>query len=177
MASVKTYLKRRKLDSELGEEIDFVFFSIETKSKKNMSSQQITLAGYAKHILKTVKKMPDPVRDAERFSQLHSWYKHLLEFEKMYPILMEGEEYRYDFDTSYEDKDQSNYHWRFILESNLNYYFLNLESVKKPKPIPEDIVEYMKKFPIYILIIIWGPKKVNFKSLFVNTWPRSFGMV
>jgi len=92
---------------------------------------------------------PDPTKDAERFSNLHSWYKHLGSFQKAYPILMKGEEPQNNFAPSYLNLDQENYHWRFILDYNLEGYGLDYGNVQLNE-IPNDVMNFAKRFPIYI---------------------------
>src|SRR5437867_4186698 len=98
------------------------------------------LQDYASYIVKNNSKMPDPKKDAERFSNLHSWYKYLYNFTIAYPLLLKGEEPRYDFDRWFSDDNQENFHWRFVLEHNLNTYYFNENS----RTIPEEILLFMK---------------------------------
>lgn len=126
-----------------------IYIDIITSTIRNLIMTTQNLKLYAKNVLEVVKEMPDPLPDAERFSTLHSWCKHLDNFNKMYPILMEGEEPRNGMHPSYTDKNKKNYHWRFILEDNINRYHFNLKGFYS-KHIPNDIIDYMKKFPIYV---------------------------
>ena len=105
---------------------------------------------YSEYIFEHNIVIPNPKKDIFRFSDLHSWYKHLSDFDKAYPLLLQGEEPRYSFDTSYTDLEQNNFHWRIILESNLNTYNVKINEKSDYQPIPEDIKQFMKKFPIYL---------------------------
>ena len=107
------------------------------------------MEGYKNNIIANVPAMPDPVKDFKRFSTLHSWYKHLNSFNIAYPVLMKGEEPRYSFDTSFSDSNQENYHWRFIVLDNLEAYGYILNG-QEANVIPKDVLEFMKKYPIYI---------------------------
>lgn len=107
------------------------------------------LKKYADYVLSNNKEMPNPISDAERFSDLHSWYKHLGEFTIAYPILLKGEEIRYSFDPDLTDDNQNKFHWRFVLEDNLNSYKMELGDNNYIN-IPEEIKDFMKKYPIYL---------------------------
>ena len=104
---------------------------------------------YTKFVLDSNSKMPDPTKDIIRFSKLHSWYKHLGKFEKAYPLLAQGEEPRYDFDPSYTDLNQNNFHWRIILEYNMTDYKIMMPDGNCVQ-ISDDVMSFMKRFPIYL---------------------------
>ena len=104
------------------------------------------LSLYSKELFEKNKTIPNAVKDAERFSKLHSWYKHLVEPTSAYPILLKGEEPAYSWFPDFEDPNQENFHWRFILEYYLDTYKMDLG--EEYKCIPDEIQNFMKKFPI-----------------------------
>ena len=103
---------------------------------------------YFEYIKNNVPNLPPVIDDIERFSGLHSWYKHLGEFQIAYPLLLKGEEARYDFDTQYSDQNQSNFHWRFILSEFAENYGITINN-QYYDHIPQPILQHMKKYPIY----------------------------
>lgn len=105
---------------------------------------------YCEYIFEHNKCMPNPEEDVFRFADLHSWYKHLHDFDKAYPLLLQGEEHRYDFDPQYTDKNKKNFHWRIVLACNLDKYGVKISDNSEYVLIPEDIKQFMKKFPIYL---------------------------
>lgn len=105
---------------------------------------------YVKFVFDNNSQMPDPEKDILRFSDLHSWYKHLDNFNIAYPLLLRGEEPRYSFDPNFDDKDQLNFHWRIVFEHNLSYYNIVMNDTEEPNNIPDDIIKFMKQFPIYL---------------------------
>lgn len=122
------------------------------------------MEAYVKEILDKNSSMPNPKPDIERFSELHSWYKHLPKFIKVYCLLLKGEEPRNDQDSKFSDENQENYHWWFISEQQLESFIV--DSKRKDIVIDEDkdyeddelfdityihpeVIEMMKKHPIY----------------------------
>lgn len=105
---------------------------------------------YVEFVLENNQTMPDPTEDILRISDLHSWYKHLGDFTKAYPILLQGEEAAYSFRPDFTDQDQKNFHWGIVMEYNMDHYNIKISEDKKYQCIPNDIQEYMKKYPIYL---------------------------
>jgi hypothetical protein len=105
---------------------------------------------YAKFVLQNNQTMPDPTEDIIRISELHSWYKHLGNFNKAYPILLQGEEARYSFSPDFTDNNQKNFHWGIVMDYSMNHYNIKISEDEKYQCIPKDIQEYMIKFPIYL---------------------------
>ena len=103
---------------------------------------------YFKYIKNNVPILPPVMKDIERFSTLHSWYKHMGKFEIAYPLLLKGEEPRYPFEPRYSDLNQSNFHWRFILSKFTKNYGITINN-QHYEGIPQPILEHMKKYPIY----------------------------
>lgn len=108
------------------------------------------------HIIQTrFDGMPRVIPDATRFSGLHSWYKHLGQFEVVYSILMKGEERKYEepLRADFSDNNPNNHHWRFVFENDLSTYEFEFDTMSTPReiyPIPDDLVEFMKHYPIYV---------------------------
>lgn len=122
------------------------------------------MQNYVKEILENNSVMPDPSPDILRFSELHSWYKHLPNFVKAYPLLIKGEERRNDQDSCFGDANQNNYHWRFIFEDDLGSWVVSYKikdiTVDETKEyddeelydityINPEIIKIIKKHPIY----------------------------
>ena len=92
--------------------------------------------------------MPPCEEDILRISRLHSWYKHLVGGVKAYPLLLQGEEPRYSFDTRFTDPNKKNFHWRIIMDYHMNDYGIMIENNGIYVQIPEKLKDLMKKFPI-----------------------------
>ena len=110
--------------------------------------------GYVKFVLKHNQTMPDPTEDILRISDLHSWYKHLGDFTKAYPILIQGEEPAYSFSSEFTDADQNNFHWAIVMDYNMDRYTTKLSDNDNDDEneyyLTSDIQEFMKKYPIYL---------------------------
>lgn len=106
----------------------------------------MTLQNYAEFVFSNNDVMSDPEPDVCRIAGLHSWYKHLNSNTIAYPLLQRGEEPRYSFDHRYTDPNQDNFHWTVVMDVSLKHYHANLGS--GPSPIPHELKEFMKKFPI-----------------------------
>lgn len=102
------------------------------------------------HIVDNLDEMPDPKEDIERISTLHSWYKHLGEFTKAYPLLIQGEEPRYDFSPSLTDENKKNFHWTVIMDYALDGYGIKIDDSDNYYKIPDSLKDLMKCFPIYL---------------------------
>lgn len=87
--------------------------------------------------------------DADRFSRLHSWYKHLPQAGKgtatYYPILARGQEERYGF--SPDVSDWHGLHWRFVAEEELDIYRI-VGPGKKLVAIPKSVQIIARRHPI-----------------------------
>lgn len=105
---------------------------------------------YTEFVLKHNQEMPDPTQNILRISDLHSWYKHLGNFTKAYPLLAQGEEPRYGFDPRFTDENRKNFHWRIVMTDNIDRYPIKISDDAKYQLIPDDIKEFMKKYPIYL---------------------------
>ncbi len=104
---------------------------------------------YIEYVFKHNAKMPECKQDIERISTLHSWYKHLAKAPVMaYPLLMIGEEPKYPFNPHFTCEDQSEFHWRIIMDYNVNGYTIKLGDDCEYEQIPGDVAVYMQKFPI-----------------------------
>jgi hypothetical protein len=66
--------------------------------------------------------MPNPEPDIDRFSHLHSWYKHFRgKAVRVYPILRIGQEPRGNIGSDrLTTKDQNKLFWSFVTESNID---------------------------------------------------------
>jgi hypothetical protein len=60
---------------------------------------------------------------------------------------MKSEEPQYGFNPYYSDKNQNNFHWRIILEWNVEKYPIQINNIYY-KNIDKDIIDFMKQFPI-----------------------------
>lgn len=61
--------------------------------------------------------MPDVESEIERFSHLHSWYKHWRdEAIKVYPILRVGQEPRGYRDPEFTSENQDKLYWSFVID-------------------------------------------------------------
>jgi hypothetical protein len=107
------------------------------------------LGKYINFIKNNLKSMPSSKKDIERYSQLHSWYKHLGDLTIAYPILMKGEEPYSNFKPHFSDVNQENFHWRIVFDYNLDEYPIYIDDVYH-ESIPHDILHFMKQFPIYL---------------------------
>jgi len=109
------------------------------------------LSKWFNHVFDNLQdEMPDPKKDIERISTLHSWYKHLGEFTKAYPLLIQGEEARYSFDTCYTDENRKNFHWTVVMDYALDNYGIKLDDSDDYYKIPDTLKDLMKCFPIYL---------------------------
>lgn len=105
---------------------------------------------YVEFVLKNNQTMPDPTEDIVRISNLHSWYKHLGDFTKAYPLLVQGEEPAYSFSPDFTDENQKNYHWAIVMDYGLDNYGAKISEGDEYYLIPDDIQAFMKKYPIYL---------------------------
>ena len=104
---------------------------------------------YKNFVLSQNEKMPDPEADILRIASLHSWYKHLYSGVKGYPLLIRGEEPRYSWNPQFTDPDQSNFHWTIVMDYSIDNYHVNFGSTSSSYvPIPDEVKEFMRKFPI-----------------------------
>ena len=107
------------------------------------------MENYKKIIKENNTDIPDPKPDVLRIKDLHSWYKHLRGGVIAYPLLARGEEPRYGFDKRLTDPNQDNFHWRIVMGYNLDSYCIKLnDSSEDYFRVPDEIKDYMKKFPI-----------------------------
>ncbi len=102
---------------------------------------------YINFVFKNNQKMPLCRDDIERFADLHSWYKKLSGGYIVYPLLLCGEEARYDFDPKFTDENQNNFHWTMVFESDIDIYDIKTEQDDYSK-IPEQLKILMKKYPV-----------------------------
>lgn len=128
---------------------------------------------YTKFVLEHNQTMPDPTEDIVRISDLHSWYKHLEDFTKAYPLLIQGEEPAYSFRPEFTDENQKNFHWVIVMDYNIDEYCINIsgdnignehehndididnskdnsEDNNMYEYIPDDVKQFMMKYPIYL---------------------------
>lgn len=96
---------------------------------------------------KTNGKYIDITNDFKRFSQLHSWYKHLSDCDIFYILLLPGEEWRYDFDKRLSDPEQTNFHWHFFQKNE--YDWLEKNPGKYNSVLNKELLILAKKFPTY----------------------------
>lgn len=129
---------------------------------------------------KDLKEAPNSFQDIERFSILHSWYKHLPSLKQgkvqiYYTFLYYGEEPRYSQHPSYTivdyitgellNKDQKKqiqlqYHWWFIDQYGLNeqkelnqlqkIQVLDDEQESNWLGLPLEMINIIEKYPIYL---------------------------
>lgn len=105
---------------------------------------------YIDFVIENNMSMPEWKNDIERFSDLHSWYKHLGKFDIVYPLLRCGEEPRNSFDPSFTDLNQNNFHWTLVLDYNIDNYAIKINDTDDYVDIPDDLKKFMKQFPIYL---------------------------
>jgi hypothetical protein len=105
---------------------------------------------YIEFVFNHLDNMPDPNADIKRISTLHSWYKHLGEFNRAYPLLIQGEEPRYNFSPDLTDENRENFHWTVIMDYALDGYGIKLDDTDKVYHIPDAVKDFMKCFPIYL---------------------------
>ena len=89
---------------------------------------------------------PDITKDFERFSRLHSWYKHLDNCTLFYIVLLPGEEWRYDFDKRLTDSDQTNLHWHFWQDYKYEFYKKHMDDIPL---ITQELLQFIKQFQTY----------------------------
>lgn len=75
-------------------------------------------------------------KDIQRFSTLHSWYKHLRFVDDGVPfcmVPMKGEQARYNFSPCISDS--TGVHWHFIRQDNLSLHAKRIEVISKKYPV------------------------------------------
>ena len=124
------------------------------------------MESYIKEIIENNATMPDPKPDIERFSGLHSWYKHLPKFIKAYPLLFKGEEARNNLQP--ENLDKEGYYWRFVFDYHLDHFIVDIKNTEHGRKfihLDPEIIKVMKKYPIYFSWDL-SPSTTNSASVF-----------
>jgi hypothetical protein len=106
------------------------------------------LATYRQSLESSEFSAQDAACDAQRFSRMHSWYKHLGEFEVAFPLLLPGQEWRNGICAQIEPSERR-LHWRFIFEDGLARHAVVIGPVCY-SGVPDALRREMARFPIYL---------------------------
>lgn len=106
------------------------------------------IENYKKFIRQNLSTKPKSSEDAKRFSQLHSWYKHLPRTGKtFFAFLQRGEQMRYDFDRRFE-RDQYTFHWHFVACDIVDQYPFKPDDYHMLTGFPVELRAFFAKYPI-----------------------------
>lgn len=83
--------------------------------------------------------IPDPKKDIDRITKLHSPNDSLGRFTKGYPLLIQ-----------LTDDNSKDFHWTIILDQDLDDYGIKIDDSNQYHKISDDIKDFMKSFPIYL---------------------------
>lgn len=104
---------------------------------------------YIGYIKKHVTQKPDVVADAERFSSLHSWFKHLSKTgTTFFVFLARGEQPRYDFSRSFSKDDQSKFHWHFARLDSCDTMPFPLDDNRELSGFPREVIMAFSRFTV-----------------------------
>lgn len=104
---------------------------------------------YLTYVRNNVTEPPDAVADGERFSELHSWYKHLpAEGKLFYALLQRGEQPRYPFSKSFTSTDQTKFHWHFIKADACHRTAIELSDDLCVTSVPPEVVSFLSRYPL-----------------------------
>tara|TARA_R100001163_G_scaffold23139_1_gene19495 strand:+ start:106 stop:882 length:777 start_codon:yes stop_codon:yes gene_type:complete len=132
----------------------------------------------SKNILPHVQKIdniyeiPNPVPDFQRFSGLHSWYKHLYFPTKFYPSLRIGNEPK---NSLYIEECDGKIHWCFIQEATIFSTFSNNKNPYALKNQPWKIMNdlYLVLDQSYSNLSFSNPDRINLTEHSIKIYEKS----